>query len=48
MTEPVCLSPQEASAAGLTTKYIKEGFHNIKVLGGGVEGWKNAGYPMEE
>ncbi|MGO9015011.1 MAG: rhodanese-like domain-containing protein [Dissulfurispiraceae bacterium] len=23
------------------------GFKNVKVLGGGVEGWKNAGYPLE-
>jgi rhodanese-related sulfurtransferase len=26
--------------------YAKEGFTNLKVLGGGVEGWKNAGYPL--
>ncbi len=24
------------------------GYKNVKVLGGGVEGWKNAGYPMAE
>jgi rhodanese-related sulfurtransferase len=27
---------------------MNEGFQNIKVLGGGVTAWKNAGYPMEE
>jgi len=23
------------------------GYTNVKVLGGGVEGWKKAGYPLE-
>jgi len=25
---------------------MEKGFKNVKVLGGGVEGWKNAGYPF--
>jgi len=25
---------------------MQEGYNNVKVLGGGVEGWKNAGYPL--
>jgi len=27
---------------------MEEGFSNVKVLGGGVTGWKGAGFPMEE
>jgi rhodanese-related sulfurtransferase len=26
---------------------MEKGFKNVKVLAGGVEGWKNAGYPLE-
>jgi rhodanese-related sulfurtransferase len=29
-------------------KYTQKGFTNVKVLGGGVEGWKKAGYALEE
>jgi len=25
---------------------MAEGYNNVEVLGGGVTGWKNAGYPM--
>jgi len=25
---------------------VEKGFQNIYVLGGGVEGWKKAGFPM--
>jgi rhodanese-related sulfurtransferase len=27
---------------------LKDGYHNAAALGGGVEAWKNAGYPMQE
>jgi rhodanese-related sulfurtransferase len=27
--------------------YMKEGFVDVKVLGGGVEAWKNEGYPIQ-
>ncbi len=38
--------PKEASAAGRAVKYIEEGFRKVRVLGGGVEDWKKAGYPV--
>jgi rhodanese-related sulfurtransferase len=34
------------SAVGQAAKYRAEGFTNVKVLQGGVEAWKAAGYPM--
>jgi len=27
---------------------MAEGYNSVEVLGGGVTGWKNAGYPMAE
>jgi rhodanese-related sulfurtransferase len=36
----------EASAAGQAAKYREQGFTNVKVLKGGIEAWKAAGYPM--
>jgi hypothetical protein len=36
----------DASAVGQAAKYQAEGFSNVKVLQGGVEAWKAAGYPM--
>ena len=41
-----CAWPNEASAAGLAEKYLSDGFVNATVLGGGVDGWKQAGYPL--
>lgn len=41
-----CAWPQEASAAGQAVKYLDMGYKNAKVLGGGVEGWKKAGYKV--
>jgi rhodanese-related sulfurtransferase len=38
--------PGEASAVGQAAKYQEQGFTNVKVLKGGVEAWKAAGYPM--
>ena len=43
-----CAWPNEASAAGLAEKYLNDGYTNLTVLGGGVEGWKNAGYAMAD
>ena len=37
MTEPIRIPAEE---------YMKEGYENVYVLGGGVEAWKNASYPM--
>jgi rhodanese-related sulfurtransferase len=38
--------PGEASAVGQAAKYREQGFTNVKVLKGGVEAWKAAGYSM--
>jgi len=29
-------------------EYLKMGYDKVKVLGGGVTGWKEAGYPIED
>jgi rhodanese-related sulfurtransferase len=29
-------------------EYTEKGFKNVKVLSGGVEAWKQAGYPVED
>ena len=42
-----CAWPQENSAASLAEEYIEKGYENAKCLGGGVEGWKTAGYQLE-
>lgn len=42
-----CGWPKEASAAGQAAEFIKKGYKNAKALGGGVHGWKKAGYPIE-
>ena len=41
-----CAWSQEASAAGLAAKLENDGYSNVKVVKGGVEAWKAAGYPM--
>ena len=41
-----CAWSQEASAAGLAAKLINDGYTNVKVIKGGVEAWKAAGYAM--
>jgi len=41
-----CAWSQEASAAGLAAKLINDGYTNVKVIKGGVESWKAAGYAM--
>jgi len=42
-----CAWDNEASAAGQAEKLLNDGYQNALVLGQGVEGWKNAGYPLE-
>jgi rhodanese-related sulfurtransferase len=29
-------------------EYTEKGFQNITVLGGGIEGWKKAGFRLEQ
>jgi rhodanese-related sulfurtransferase len=29
-------------------EYLDKGFTNVKVLGGGVEGWKKAGFSLTD
>ena len=41
-----CASPDEEIAAGEAAKSIALGFSNAKALHGGVEGWKEAGFPL--
>ena len=41
-----CAWPNEGSAAGQAEKLLKDGYQNAAALGGGVEAWKNAGYPL--
>ena len=41
-----CAWTGEASAAGQAEKFLNDGFINATVLGGGVDGWKGAGYPL--
>ena len=43
-----CAWDKEASAAGQAEKLLKDGYQNAVALGGGVEAWKNAGYPLAE
>ena len=39
-----CAWPNDGAAAGQAVKYGGMGYKNVKVLAGGVEGWKRAGY----
>lgn len=39
--------PHEDTSARAALKLIKEGFSDIKVLEGGYDAWKAAGYPVE-
>jgi rhodanese-related sulfurtransferase len=38
----------DKSAVGQAEKYLDQGYTNVKVLDGGVEAWKQVGYPLEE
>lgn len=41
-----CTWPQEATCGGQAAKYQEMGCTIVKVLGGGVEEWKAAGYSL--
>jgi rhodanese-related sulfurtransferase len=36
----------EATAARVAAEYLQKGYTNIRVLGGSVEAWRKAGYPV--
>ena len=41
-----CAWDGEASAAGQAEKYINDGYTHVTVLKGGVDAWKEAGFPI--
>ena len=43
-----CGCPYDEGATKQAKKYQREGFSNVKVLVGGVNAWKNAGYGLVE
>jgi rhodanese-related sulfurtransferase len=43
-----CACPHDEGAIKGAEKLSSEGFTNVKILEGGVNGWKNAGYGLVE
>jgi len=43
-----CTCPNEESAAKAALQLHKAGIHRVRPLRGGFDGWKQAGYPLEE
>ena len=41
-----CACPHDEGAIQQAKKYQREGFTNVKILEGGVNAWKNAGYGL--
>ena len=41
-----CACPHDEAALKQAKKYSREGFTNVKVLEGGVNAWKNAGFAL--
>jgi membrane protein DedA with SNARE-associated domain/rhodanese-related sulfurtransferase len=41
-----CACPNEASAAAVAKRLMKAGFATVRPLGGGMEAWQAAGYPI--
>jgi rhodanese-related sulfurtransferase len=42
-----CACPHEPTSVSLAEKYREKGYSKGKVLKGGVEAWKEAGYPFQ-
>jgi membrane protein DedA with SNARE-associated domain/rhodanese-related sulfurtransferase len=42
-----CACPHEASAALVAKRLMKKGFTHVRPLHGGIDAWKDAGYPVE-
>jgi len=43
-----CTCPNEASAAGAAQLLLRQGFHRVRPLAGGLDAWVAAGYAVEE
>jgi rhodanese-related sulfurtransferase len=41
-----CAWPNEVTSAGQALKYMMSGYMNVKIMDGGFEAWKNAGYEI--
>jgi rhodanese-related sulfurtransferase len=41
-----CACPHDEAALGQAKKYRGEGFKNVSILKGGVNAWKDAGFPI--
>jgi rhodanese-related sulfurtransferase len=41
-----CACPRDGGAIEQAEEYSREGFTNVKILEGGVNAWKNAGYGL--
>ena len=41
-----CACPNEASAAAVAKRLMQAGFATVRPLGGGMEAWQAAGYPI--
>jgi rhodanese-related sulfurtransferase len=41
-----CACPHDETATAQAQKYSKEGFTNVKIIEGGFNAWKEAGYPI--
>jgi membrane protein DedA with SNARE-associated domain/rhodanese-related sulfurtransferase len=42
-----CAEPREATSALMALRLAANGFHNVHPLSGGLEGWRQAGFPVE-
>jgi rhodanese-related sulfurtransferase len=41
-----CACPHDETAIAQAEKYSREGFTNVKIMQGGYNAWKEAGYPV--
>jgi rhodanese-related sulfurtransferase len=41
-----CACPHDETAIAQTEKYLNQGFTNVRVMEGGFNAWKDAGYPV--
>jgi len=52
MMEPIRISASEVrqklDSGSAVLLFAYDGFQNAVILGGGVEGWKNFGFPLAE